>query len=41
MEKAWLTVDESVEGIKKVIDVTMKLTHGGRMWDYSGEQKAW
>ena len=34
-------IEESVTGMKKVIDAARKETHGGRMWGIEGKQQAW
>ncbi|TVY73252.1 Short chain dehydrogenase gsfK [Lachnellula suecica] len=41
LEKAILTVEESVAGLMKVIDAATKETHSGRLWKYDGEQVQW
>ncbi|KAJ4293057.1 hypothetical protein N0V88_005721 [Collariella sp. IMI 366227] len=40
-EKAAITVDESVNGIIKVVDAATRDTHGGKMWVYTGVESPW
>ncbi|KAI1078844.1 NAD(P)-binding protein [Whalleya microplaca] len=40
-EKATVTVEDSTEGIVKVIDVATRETHGGKMWTYAGSEVPW
>lgn len=41
IEKAAITVDESVNGIIKVIDAATQETHSGRLWAYTGNEVPW
>jgi NAD(P)-dependent dehydrogenase (short-subunit alcohol dehydrogenase family) len=41
IEKATLTLEESVSGMIKVIDVASRDSHGGKLWDYKGEEVPW
>ncbi len=40
-EKAAITVERSVTGMIKVIDVAKRETHGGRLWTWEGSQVPW
>jgi norsolorinic acid ketoreductase len=40
-EKAAITVDESANGIIKVIDAATRETHSGKLWVYKGEEVPW
>ncbi|OTB00905.1 hypothetical protein M426DRAFT_65010 [Hypoxylon sp. CI-4A] len=40
-EKAAITVDESVNGIIKVVDAASRETHSGKIWVYTGKESAW
>lgn len=40
-EKAAITVDESVNGIIKVIDASTRETHSGKLWVYTGQESPW
>lgn len=41
IEEAPDSVEESVDGMIKLFDVATKGTHGGKFWNYHGEQEAW
>ncbi|KAM7185887.1 NAD(P)-binding protein [Rhypophila sp. PSN 637] len=41
LDKAEVTVEDSVTGVAKVIDASTKESHGGKMWSHEGEQLAW
>ncbi|KAG8160907.1 hypothetical protein KVR01_009171 [Diaporthe batatas] len=41
MEKASIGVDESCDGVVKVIDTATKESHGGRFWDFEGKSLTW
>ncbi|CZR67895.1 probable aflatoxin biosynthesis ketoreductase nor-1 [Phialocephala subalpina] len=41
IEKATTTIEESTEGILKVIDTATKETHSGKMWTWEGKQVPW
>jgi hypothetical protein len=41
IEKATLTLEESVSGMIKVIDVASRDSHGGKLWEYNGEEVPW
>ena len=41
IEKATLTLEESVTGIVKVIDVANRDSHGGKLWEYKGREVSW
>ncbi|KAI1807859.1 NAD(P)-binding protein [Daldinia bambusicola] len=41
LDKAAVTVEESVTGIIKVIDVATRDTHSGKMWNYDGKEVPW
>ncbi|OTA99519.1 hypothetical protein M426DRAFT_67652 [Hypoxylon sp. CI-4A] len=41
LEKAFVTVEGSSAGVVKVIDGATKESHGGRFWNYTGEEVAW
>jgi norsolorinic acid ketoreductase len=40
-EKAAITVDESVNGVIKVIDAATRDTHSGKLWVYTGAESPW
>ncbi|KAL7627040.1 hypothetical protein AAE478_003816 [Parahypoxylon ruwenzoriense] len=40
-ERMNLSLDESCDGMKKVIDAATKESHGGRFWSYDGQQESW
>ncbi|SPQ24832.1 959f1f8e-e6e7-498b-9f1d-ceeb1299ed37 [Thermothielavioides terrestris] len=40
-EKAAITVEESVNGLIRVIDAATRETHSGALWKYTGEQSPW
>ncbi|KAL9121203.1 MAG: hypothetical protein Q9187_002239 [Circinaria calcarea] len=40
-EKAAITVEQSVTGMIKVIDVAKRETHGGKLWVWDGKQVPW
>ncbi|KAE8324470.1 putative NADPH-dependent 1-acyl dihydroxyacetone phosphate reductase [Aspergillus sergii] len=41
VEKAALTIEESVRGVLSVIDASTRETHSGRLWKYDGNQEPW
>ncbi|KAK7702212.1 hypothetical protein SLS64_009790 [Diaporthe eres] len=41
LEKAFIGVDESCDGIVQVIDAATKDSHGGKLWDNDGKQLTW
>jgi hypothetical protein len=41
LEKAYITVDESCNGIVQLIDAATKDSHGGKFWDNEGKQLSW
>ncbi|RYP05676.1 hypothetical protein DL764_003646 [Monosporascus ibericus] len=41
MEKAFVPVEESVPKLVELIDSATKESHGGRLWNYTGEEMAW
>jgi hypothetical protein len=41
IEKAAITLEESVAGIVKVIDVASRDSHGGKLWEYNGGEVPW
>lgn len=41
LEKASITVDESVKGVVKVIDASTRETHSGKLWTFTGEEEPW
>ncbi|KFA56592.1 hypothetical protein S40293_01178 [Stachybotrys chartarum IBT 40293] len=41
MDKAAITVEESVQGVVNVIDASTKETHGGKLWKWTGEEEPW
>ncbi|EGX89761.1 Short-chain dehydrogenase/reductase SDR [Cordyceps militaris CM01] len=41
LEQASITVDESVQGVVKVIDAATKETHSGKLWLWTGQQEPW
>lgn len=38
LEKAYLTVEESCDGMVEVIEKSTKETHGGKIWGHLGEE---
>lgn len=41
LEKADITVEESVVPMIALFDAATRETHGGKFWNYDGTQKAW
>lgn len=41
LEKAFIGVDESCDGMVRVIDAATKESHGGRLWDNEGTLMRW
>lgn len=41
IEKAAITVEESVTGVVKVIDASTLETHSGKLFKYDGNQEPW
>ncbi len=41
LEQASITVDESVQGVVKVIDASTHDTHSGKLFLWTGEQEPW
>lgn len=41
IEKAAITVEESVTGVVKVIDASTLKTHSGKLFKYDGNQEPW
>jgi norsolorinic acid ketoreductase len=41
LEKAPQTVKESCDGMVKLFDKATKESHGGKVWNYEGNQEAW
>ena len=41
LEKAAITVEESVNGIIQVTDAATRETHSGKMWVWDGRQVPW
>ena len=41
LEKAAITVKDSVEGMIKVIDAATQETHSGKLWVWDGRQVPW
>lgn len=41
LEQAPLGIDESCDGMEKLIDVATKESHGGKLWGYDGKQETW
>ncbi|KAE8380246.1 NAD(P)-binding protein [Aspergillus bertholletiae] len=41
VEKAVLTVEDSVRGVLGVIDASTRETHSGKLWKYDGNQEPW
>ena len=37
VEKATVTVDDSCDGMVKLLDSVTKESHGGKFWEYTGE----
>ena len=40
-EQAAITVDKSVAGMMKVIDIAKRETHGGKLWTWEGKESPW
>ncbi|KAI1458313.1 NAD(P)-binding protein [Annulohypoxylon moriforme] len=36
-----ITVDESCDGMVRLIDIATRESHGGRFWDYAGTRESW
>lgn len=41
IDKAAITVDESVNGLINVIDAATRGTHSGKLWAYTGNELPW
>lgn len=41
LEQAPVTVVDSCSGMVKLLDGVTKELHGGKLWDYTGEQLPW
>ncbi|KAL2863958.1 NAD(P)-binding protein [Aspergillus lucknowensis] len=41
LEKAIISVDESVRGVVRVIDESTRETHSGKLWKWTGEEEPW
>lgn len=41
IEKAAITVEESVVGVVKVIDASTLQTHSGKLFKYDGNEEPW
>ena len=41
LEKAAITIEQSVTGMIKVIDVATRETHSGKLWVWDGTQARW
>ena len=41
VEKAAITIRQSVTGMIKIIDAATRETHGGKLWAYDGGQVPW
>ncbi|OAA48826.1 Short-chain dehydrogenase/reductase SDR [Beauveria brongniartii RCEF 3172] len=41
LAEASISVDESVQGVVKVIDESTKETHSGKLWKWTGEEEPW
>ena len=41
LEKAAITVQQSVTRMIKVIDAATRKTHGGKLWAYDGREVPW
>ncbi|KAI1379957.1 NAD(P)-binding protein [Hypoxylon crocopeplum] len=41
VEEAPVTIDDSCNGVVRLIDSATKPSYGGKMWDYEGTQQAW
>ncbi|TVY36965.1 Norsolorinic acid ketoreductase [Lachnellula subtilissima] len=41
VEEASTTLEDSVNGMIKVINVATRDTHGGKLWEYNGSQVPW
>ncbi|KAL4781833.1 hypothetical protein BJX76DRAFT_349838 [Aspergillus varians] len=39
--KAYITVEESVQGVVNVIDASTRETHSGKLWKWNGEEEPW
>ena len=41
LEEAPVKLQDSDEGVVKLIDESTKGSHGGKLWRYDGKQQAW
>lgn len=41
MSEALVKLDDSINGMTTVIDAATKESHGGKMWEYDGQQLSW
>ncbi|KAI6081464.1 NAD(P)-binding protein [Hypoxylon rubiginosum] len=41
LEQAFVTVEDSAAGVVKLVDGATKESHGGRFWNYTGDEVAW
>lgn len=41
MGTAAITLDQSINGMIKVIDSATRDTHGGKLWVWNGKQSVW
>jgi hypothetical protein len=41
LERAPVSVQESVEGMLRIVDAASKETHGGTFWEFTGEMYPW
>lgn len=41
LEKAFIEVDVSCDGIVQLIDAATKDSHGGKLWDNEGKKMTW
>jgi norsolorinic acid ketoreductase len=41
LEKAFLTVKESCDGMVELFDSAKKESHGGKFWNYDGKPEGW
>ncbi|KAI1456583.1 NAD(P)-binding protein [Annulohypoxylon moriforme] len=41
LEKAFITAEESAAAVVKLVDGASKESHGGRFWNYTGDELAW
>ncbi|KAI2611820.1 NAD(P)-binding protein [Hypoxylon sp. NC1633] len=41
LQGALVEIDDSCDGMVKLIDVATKQSHGGKLWDYQGEEQPW